>query len=325
MIHLSLVILLMVMMVYGVQAESAKLSPMNSVIEWQNKGDNFYSVGLYDLALHEYEKALELIRSAGLQFSGSFIAIIWNSKGDALNKLGRYREALDAYDTALEIFPSFAVSAKNKEKLLESFPELAHIKSVKDAKSANYSFRLEKCKEIVRNYYDTHIYQIDNYDCDDMTLDLSNQLKKEYINSKIAIGDIDKDITYPWESMHAWVIAEYEPDKWIALEGTGGYIVLAEDNPRYYQGWFFDEPLEFKKYRELRSQLDDEIRYVDQLHREYNSTNMSQNEKYSKAIIIKDHTEKYRDLEFKIIALSQGINWENSDIFNISTRKSTFF
>jgi hypothetical protein len=68
----------------------------------------------------------------------------------------------------------------------------------------------------------------------------------------IKVGDITKDITVIQDANHAWVLAEISPGKWIALEPTGGYLVCNNqkiclmNNPRYYAGWSFKNPKDFK-------------------------------------------------------------------------------
>ena len=175
--------------------------------------------------------------------------------------------------------------------------------------------RLEICKDIVKNYNETHIYEIHNYDCDDMTMDIWNQLKNEYINAKIGLGNVSYEVDNLWESSHAWVIAEYEPDKWVALEGVGGYLVNKSDNPLYFTGWFFETPLEYKKYRELVAQYNDELRDLNQLKREYNTSSFNSNDRNTKQIIIDDHEKKMKELVTKMVALSQGVKASNLNLF----------
>ncbi|MDD5473835.1 MAG: hypothetical protein PHU34_06765 [Candidatus Methanoperedens sp.] len=90
-----------------------------------------------------------------------------------------------------------------------------------------------------------------------MANDVWNMLKTKGINAKIQIGNVDKDNATLFESNHAWVLAEISADKWLALETTGGYLVSFEDNPRYYRGWYFYTPKQFKKYLQLLTQYND--------------------------------------------------------------------
>ena len=96
---------------------------------------------------------------------------------------------------------------------------------------------MKKCENIVKNYANTHHYEENTYDCDDMAMDVWNMLKKEGINARLTVGDVEKEIRFPWEANHAWVLAEVNQDQWLLLEATGGYVET--ENPLYYRGWFF--------------------------------------------------------------------------------------
>jgi len=181
--------------------------------------------------------------------------------------------------------------------------------------------RLEKCEEIVKNYNETHIYEKHTFDCDDMTLDIWNQLKKEYINAKIGLGNVTCEVDNLWEASHAWVIAEYEPNQWIALEGVGGHVISKDDNPLYYTGWFFDSPMEYKKYRELAAQYKEEMEDFNRLLTDNNSS-LSEEDRKKKEILIEDYTKKRLELEEKIIALSQGVKASNLYLFGNKTHLS---
>lgn len=184
--------------------------------------------------------------------------------------------------------------------------------------------RLDRCGQIVRAYNATHIYEKHSYDCDDMTLDIWNQLKKEYINAKIGLGNVTDPVANLWESSHAWVIAEYEPDRWVALEGVEGRLVYKDENPLYYTGWFFDTPLEYKKYREYLIRLQDEIEDMNRLAGEITLSYLNDDDRKVKEYILADHARKRQDLETKIIALSQGVRVSHLDLFaNSSTAESS--
>ncbi len=108
-------------------------------------------------------------------------------------------------------------------------------------------------KEIIEKYHATHTYSLnDLYVCGDMSSDVWDMLKTQGINAKIEIGNVDQDISDIKDSNHAWVLAEVAPGSWVALETTGGYLVCSNENycpvnnPRYYSGWSFDSPKEFK-------------------------------------------------------------------------------
>lgn len=109
-------------------------------------------------------------------------------------------------------------------------------------------------KHIVEEYHKTHTYsKPDWFVCFDMAIDVWNMVKTKGINAKLLVGDVEKDVTNIREANHVWVMAETSPNKWIALETTGGFLVCSNqkicpvDNPRYYHGWGFDNPRELKE------------------------------------------------------------------------------
>lgn len=119
---------------------------------------------------------------------------------------------------------------------------------------------LRIAENIVREYHETHTYYgKDIFVCADMASDVWNQLKTEGINAEIGIGRVDRDVYKLSESNHAWVLAEIEPNKWLALETTGGYVVYAYDNLRYYGGWSLYNPQKLKQYTLLISQYNDDL------------------------------------------------------------------
>lgn len=114
------------------------------------------------------------------------------------------------------------------------------------------------CKEVVEEYHQNHSYYGEGiFVCGDMANDVWNMLKTRGINAKIQIGNVDRDISTPFESNHAWVLAEVSANKWLALETTAGYLVYYEDNSRYYKGWSFYTPKQFKEYLHLLTQFND--------------------------------------------------------------------
>lgn len=109
-------------------------------------------------------------------------------------------------------------------------------------------------KEIVETYHETHTYSLpDLYVCGDMSCDVWDMLKTQGIPAKIFVGNVNIDISEIKDANHAWVVAEVAPDTWIALETTGGFLVCSDtkycavDNPRYYKGWIYDNPREYKE------------------------------------------------------------------------------
>jgi hypothetical protein len=110
-------------------------------------------------------------------------------------------------------------------------------------------------KKIVEDYHKTHTYsKEDMFVCADMAIDVWNMVITQDINAIIRVGRVDKDITELRQINHAWVMAEVAPGEWIALETTGGYLVCPaqpvcqNNNSRYYTGWDYAGPKEFKEY-----------------------------------------------------------------------------
>lgn len=113
--------------------------------------------------------------------------------------------------------------------------------------------KIATLEKIVREYHQTHTYTLEDlYVCGDMSSDVWNMVETQNIDAMIVVGNVEKDITSIEDANHVWVIAEIEPDEWIALETTGGFLVCADskicpiNNPRYYTGWKFSSPKELK-------------------------------------------------------------------------------
>lgn len=113
----------------------------------------------------------------------------------------------------------------------------------------------DTAKNIVKQYHETHIYSAyDLFVCSDMALDVWDMLKAQGIDALIKVGNVDKKIDNLADSNHAWVLAEVSPASYLALETTGGYAVLQNDNPLYYWGWTFDNPNKFKRFEDLENE-----------------------------------------------------------------------
>lgn len=113
--------------------------------------------------------------------------------------------------------------------------------------------KVQLVENIAKSYYDTHTYQDNNvFDCDNMAQDVWDMLKAQGINAQIQIGNIEMSSTITLEDVnHAWVMAEIEPGKYLAVETTGGYIVYGETNPNYYKGFSFKDPKNYRSFTEL--------------------------------------------------------------------------
>ena len=126
---------------------------------------------------------------------------------------------------------------------------------------------------IVEDYYKTHTYSTpDLFVCADMAIDVWNMVETQGINAKIVVGNVD-DPNANWTGYnHAWVLAEVSPDTWLALETTGGYVVHGDKNEKYYSGYFFENPKEFKEYLELMKEYNAQIDRINELQVEYSDT-----------------------------------------------------
>ncbi|NOR48720.1 MAG: hypothetical protein GQ533_11870 [Methanosarcinaceae archaeon] len=115
------------------------------------------------------------------------------------------------------------------------------------------------CEQIASDYYATHTYTSDDvFDCDNMAQDIWNMLKTQGINAEIIIGNVEISEPITLEDCnHAWILAEVSPDVWMAIEGTGGYLVY--DNEGYYKGFTFKDPKNYNEF--LRVYGDYEYQY----------------------------------------------------------------
>lgn len=123
---------------------------------------------------------------------------------------------------------------------------------------------------IVEEYYKTHTYsEYDLFVCGDMAIDVWNMVETEGINAQITVGNVDNPDADWTENNHAWVLVEVSPDTWLALETTGGYVTYDE---KYYSGYFFKNPREFKEYLELKKEYNAQIDRINQLLAEVSDT-----------------------------------------------------
>lgn len=168
------------------------------------------------------------------------------------------------------------LSAKERE-LATAQRQIAQLRSdtslLKDQYELVGETAIETAENIVKRYYETHIYsEYDFFVCSDMSLDVWNMLKAQGIDALIKIGNVEtgaKDIT---EVNHAWVLAETSPGHYLALETTGGYTVWGEDNPLYYRGWSFDNPREYKRFVELKQEYNIRTELAKQMWETFEAT-----------------------------------------------------
>ncbi|QSZ67511.1 PEGA domain-containing protein [Methanofollis aquaemaris] len=124
-------------------------------------------------------------------------------------------------------------------------------------------------REIVETYRETHTYSdADFFVCADMALDVWNMIETRGIGAKIAIGDVERTGEELPEADHAWVLAETSPGVWTALETTGGFVVV--DDEQYLEGWSFDTPRAFKEYIDLSNRYNAATENYKDTERRYN-------------------------------------------------------
>jgi len=125
-------------------------------------------------------------------------------------------------------------------------------------------------RQIVEDYHATHTYTLpDFYVCADMAQDVWNMVETRGIPAKIAAGNIKEPGADVKDYDHAWVLAQYAPGEWIAMETTGGYLV--PNNPGYYSGIFFKNPKDFKTYLDLMQDYNSEVGRIATLVDQYNA------------------------------------------------------
>lgn len=124
--------------------------------------------------------------------------------------------------------------------------------------------KIQKLETIVQDYSQTHTYSlVDLFVCTDTSIDIWNLVKTEGINAQICVGNVEENLSESDKILndmnHAWVLAETESFKWVALETTRGYLVWGTnksqegiENDLYYHGLCFDNPSEFKSFLKLR-------------------------------------------------------------------------
>lgn len=109
--------------------------------------------------------------------------------------------------------------------------------------------KIKILSDIVSDYHRNHTYVGDGvFVCGDMACDVWNMVVTKGIAAKIQVGNVERQITSLHEANHAWVLAETSPGSWLALETTAGRVVGPDENDKYYSGWSFANPKEFKDY-----------------------------------------------------------------------------
>lgn len=85
--------------------ESGKLAGENLAITYSNRANSLFSLGRYDDALADYDRALALLPDDPATLS---------NRGAALTDMGRYEEAIADFDRAVDIEPSNVLALSNR-------------------------------------------------------------------------------------------------------------------------------------------------------------------------------------------------------------------
>ncbi len=209
-------------------------------------------------------------------------------------------------------------NGKTKQNILKYFGRVDKEQTDQESTPTSEERNIQIAKKIVEEYHQTHTYyEEDIFVCSDMAIEVWNMLKTKGINAIILIGNIDKDNASLTECNHAWVLAEVSLDKWYALETTGGYLVYPQDDPRYYKGWIFITPKQFKEYLQLSNQIRDQYSkwndaqtQCDQLLSQYNQLdNIKINELY---INLVERNKEIKDLLELISKITKRIFYHPS-------------
>jgi len=155
----------------------------------------------------------------------------------------------------------------------ESPPQKTH--SLKDIES------YAKIMMILADYKKKHTYSTEDFFvCADMVVDIWNILKTHGITSKIAVGNVERDIRLGGSDFefiakmnHAWILAEVKPREWIPLEATGGFIVdpNAPNHDLYVNGITFESPRQFKDFSDTRMSFYKTCREANKVVESYNT------------------------------------------------------
>jgi hypothetical protein len=195
------------------------------------------------------------------------------------------------FPTSTESYPTGELNSSNTNTI-----------SVNDIDSSD-SIQLERniqiCEQVASDYSKTHTYTGDDiFDCDNMAQDVWNILETKGINSRIMVGNVDMEGPVTLEDCnHAWIIAEVSPNTWLAIECTGGYIVYAEDNEQYYQGFSFGNPKNYQRFLDLYNDwvyqyqdYENYRLYYNSLVDEYNDADASEQVNLQSGLIVARNT-----------------------------------
>ena len=138
--------------------------------------------------------------------------------------------------------------------------------------------KAETVQNIVEFYHATHTYdKVDLFVCSDMASDVWNMLGAAGIKAYFMIGSIERAVADITQCDHAWVLAEVGPGQYLALETTGGRVYTKAEKPRYYTGWTFAAPKDYKEYQELRAEYNTRIGVINKFAEKMNATTAEYN------------------------------------------------
>ncbi len=221
-------------------------------------------------------------------------------------------------DKSNQVFSNIIIISENSQNTNKKDNVITNIDKTSDVPD-----NIEIVENIVKEYHKIHTYsESDFFVCADMAIEIWNQVKSKGINAKIHAGNVNKDMSKDSESLrdylsktnHAWVLAEVSPFKWVALETTGGYLVRGESiednyvvkNNLYYGGFSFDNPKEFKKFRDLRTSYLKTCNEADRLRNYWNSNYVGEYNSFEISEFkgkMDSKIEECNDLENQLIGL----------------------
>lgn len=148
-------------------------------------------------------------------------------------------------------------------------------KNETEKKLSSTQLKIQTIEKVVQDYNKIHTYsKVDLFVCTDSSIDVWNLVKTEGINAQICVGNVQENLSrsdeFFYKMNHAWVLAETEPFKWLALETTGGFLVWGDENHLYYEGICFDNPSEFKQFLTLRDEYFEVCNEADELINTWN-------------------------------------------------------
>ena len=183
------------------------LSQANQTISAETyfmRGNASYDLGLYDLAITNYDKAIQLKPND---------AHIYNNRGIAKGSLGQYFAAISDYDKAIQLKPDYALAYCNRGNAKGNLGQ--HFAAISD-----YDKAIQLKPDYALTYYnrgvakadlDQHSAAISDYD---KTVQLKPDYARAYINRGIAkthlgqhfaaINDFDKAIQLKSDHAYAY-------------------------------------------------------------------------------------------------------------------------